>query len=103
MSKDVLSQQIIILSRSFDRGSMNQEPPKIDLESSKLLLPLEEAATALSLTPRQLSRLAGLRDIGHLTLDGGALFSNRGAPGVGGAQFKEGLVACLPTKTAAPR
>ena len=51
MSKDVLSQQIIILSRSFDRGSMNQEPPKIDLESSKLLLPLEEAATALSLTP----------------------------------------------------
>jgi hypothetical protein len=54
---------------------MEQKPPLIDPGSSKLLLPLEDAALSLSLTPRQLERRARLRDIAHVELDGQLYFS----------------------------
>ena len=54
---------------------MEQEPPLIDPESNKLLLPLEDAATALSLTPKQVERLARLRDIAFVEVDGELYFS----------------------------
>jgi hypothetical protein len=40
----------------------------------KVLLPLTDAAAALSMSPKQLSRLAALRDIGHVEFDGELYF-----------------------------
>jgi hypothetical protein len=64
--------------RSVDRLSVKEQPDlnkELDSGSNKLLLPLEDAATTLSFTPRQVERLARLRDIAHIEVDGQLYFS----------------------------